>query len=346
MQKKNIKVMLYSIFILSLFSMALLALADDDNVANVLEAKKTALENSARDHLLKMDATISVADKQTLNTTELVITRGNFNEVIDKIDAAKSEEELKSIREQLVNLAKDLKKQAKSAAVDVYKSEVKKETEKKIEENKNATNKYKEEALEARRTAILRLFDNHVDKAQEAIDRLKLRNVNTAEVEGKLSEFKNLKPEIVSALASNNKDQVRETMRKVQLNWNQLRKAFREATKGKQIGEALDRADKIVERVQRNIDRMKEKDISTTALETKLSTIKTKISDARNALQLANYDAAEVIQKQIKNAYIDIKQSQQDVVDKFGTKEKKFTNDDIKGSMEKKDKSVGKGEAR
>jgi len=339
---------LIAILLVSLMTLVLAfsALADDnEQAANTLEAKKAALENSAKQHLIKMDATIAVADKQTLNTTELVIIRGNFNELIDKISIAKDEEELKAIKDQLVDLSKEFRKQAKGAAVDVYKSEVKKEIDKQSEKNKNETLEYKERAAEARRTAILRLFDNHVDKAQQAIDRLKLRNVNTADVEAKLADFKNLKPELVSALTSNNKDQIRETMRKVQLNWNQLKKALREATKGKQISEALDRAEKISERLQRNIDKMKEKGVSTSALETKLGTLNTKVSDARNAIQLANYDAAEVILKQIKQAYIDLRQSHQDIVSKFGTKERKVTEEEIKGSMEKKkDKAMERGE--
>ncbi len=342
MQKRCfIAMLLFSLFTVLL---TLSALADDkeEQTANILEAKKTSLENSARDHLSKMDATITVADTQVLNTTELVIIRGNFNELIEKISVAKDEEELKSIREQLINLAKDFRKQAKSSAVDVYKTEVRKETDSRIDKNKNQSKEYKDRAADARRNAILRHFDNHVDKAQNAIDRLKLKDINTVDVEAKLAEYKNLKPELVSALASENKDQIREASRKVQLNWNQLKKSLREATKGKQISEALGRAEKLADRVQRNIDKMKEKGVSTSALETKLGTLRTKIDDARNAIQLANYDAAEVILKQIKQAYIDLKQSHQDIVSKFGTKEKKITRDDIKDSMEKKDEKMVK----
>jgi len=279
MQKRCfIAMLLFSLFTV-LLTLSVLADDEEEQTANILEAKKTSLENSARDHLLKMDATITVADTQVLNT---------------------------------------------------------------IEKNKNQSKEYKDRAADARRNAILRHFDNHVDKAQNAIDRLKLKDINTVDVEAKLAEYKNLKPELVSALASENKDQIREASRKVQLNWNQLKKALREATKGKQISEALDRAEKLADRVQRNIDKMKEKGVSASALETKLGTLRTKIDDARNAIQLANYDAAEVILKQIKQAYIDLKQSHQDIVSKFGTKEKKITRDDIKDSMEKKDEKMVK----
>ena len=334
MQKKHLKVMFYLLTVCIILALAALVFADDDNAANTLEAQKAALQLAAHNHFIKLDATIAVADNQTLNDTELVILKGNFNEVMGKIDSAKDKDELKQLQLQLVDIAHQFKLQAKSAAVDVYKNEVKKEIDKKAEKSKNETGEYKQRAAEARRTALLRLFDNHVEQAQQAIDRLKLRNVNTAAVEAKLGTFKSLKPDIVASLASNDKDQIREVMRKIQLNWNDLKAALREATRGKQITEALERADKMVERVQRNIDRLKEKGIATDVLQTKLDTLKTKISDARNALQLANYDAAEVILKQIKTAYIDLKQSHQDMLGKLGGNmaEKKFSDEDLKKS--------------
>ncbi|MBI2546497.1 hypothetical protein HYV81_04925 [Candidatus Woesearchaeota archaeon] len=337
-----------TIFTCILLLFSILALAHEEDDDNVLEAKKTALELAAQKHLIKLEATLSVAEKQNLNTVDLLITKENFKEAIDGINAANTKEELKAAQDQLVDIAQDFRKQAKASAVDVYKSEVSAEMGLQLEKSRNATQQYVDKAAEARRTAILRLFDHHVEDAQEAVDKLKLKDVNTADVEARLAQFKALKPELVASLASGDKSQVSETMRKVQLNWQQLKKSFREATRGKQMTEALERADKLAERVQRNIDKLREKGVPTTVLETKLATFKTKVTDARNALQLANYDAAEVILKQIKSAYVDLKQSHQDIVGKATGKaavEKKFTEEDIKKGMEKKPDKAMKGES-
>ena len=152
---------------------------------------------------------------------------------------------------------------------------------------------------------MLRIFDAHVDNVQDAIAHLKTRNVNTDEAEAKLKAFVALKPELVAALNSGDKDQIRQSVQNMQQKWLDVKQAIMTARRLEMMGRALGRADNVLAALDRNIARLKERGIDTSGLEDRRDAIAAKINETRMAIKESSGLQADVLYKQLNSSYSD-----------------------------------------
>ncbi|MEK6968447.1 MAG: hypothetical protein AABX51_07515, partial [Nanoarchaeota archaeon] len=191
------------------------------------------------------------------------------------------------------NLAKEFLVKAKEIGLRAYGEALKGKT-KQLEENRaNESEYYSEQAVESRKIAMLRFFDNHVDIVNDAINKSLEKNVSMEEVKTALAEFVSLKPKLVSAINTRNKEEINSVNKQIKDAWKKIRDAFLNAHLGNKIQRSIDRGNSIAKEAESNIRKIKSSGIQAGAIEKRLSEYKNFLSNAQTSADSGDYVAAQ-----------------------------------------------------
>ena len=283
------------------------AQSEVSDAVTILDAKKAALSLAASNHLIQMDSAIEVAKEKNLNYSELTPIRDEFEKQKDTIGNVQDRASLFATEDLLQNLAKQFLLKAKEIGVRAYGSRLKDKISQLKETRANESEYYSERAIEARKIAILRSFDHHVDIVNNAINKSESRNVSVIEVKAALDEFVSLKPELVSAINSMNKDQILATNKRVKEAWKKIRDVFIDVHLGDKIQRSIDRGNSITSVAESNIRKLKSARIQTGAIESRLAEFRKYLEDAQEAVNSGDYVAAQDALRSARNSLNELK---------------------------------------
>jgi len=276
------------------------AQSEVSDAVTILDAKKAALSLAA-------SSAIEVAKEKNLNYSELTPIRDEFEKQKDTIGNVQDRASLFATEDLLQNLAKQFLLKAKEIGVRAYGSRLKDKISQLKETRANESEYYSERAIEARKIAILRSFDHHVDIVNNAINKSESRNVSVIEVKAALDEFVSLKPELVSAINSMNKDQILATNKRVKEAWKKIRDVFIDVHLGDKIQRSIDRGNSITSVAESNIRKLKSARIQTGAIESRLAEFRKYLEDAQEAVNSGDYVAAQDALRSARNSLNELK---------------------------------------
>lgn len=306
---KSKKAFLISAILLIILTFSIIALEDGDTEkisANLLVAKRDILLTAMTKFIAKMDAAISVAKEKSLDVSKLQSVKQEFVDQKALLMNASTADSVLSIKSEAISLSKEFRDTAKEIGLKAYEEEVNETQKSELEKVRNQTDFYTEDAANARMIGLLKFYDQHIEWVERVINLSKSKNVSTILIEQKLAEFKALKPELVDALNSKNKDTIQAVMKKLKDKWKEIHLAINDTYKEHSIIAMLKRAKTIANRLDVNIQKLKSAGISTSVLEQQNGEFKDKIDEIQKALDEGNSTKAEELVAEIENQFKDL----------------------------------------
>ena len=303
------KLHLISALLFTILAFSIIALEEGGSEkisANLLAAKKDILLTAMTKFIAKMDAAINVAKEKSLDVSKLESVKQEFVDQKELLMNASATDAIMSVKSEAISLAKEFRDTAKEIGLKAYEEEVNETQKAELEKVKNQTDFYTEQAANARMMGLLKFYDQHIEWVERVINLSKSKNVSTTLIEQKLSEFKALKPELVDALNSRNKDNIQSVMKKLKDKWKEIHQAINDTYTEHRIRAILKRAKTAVNRLDINIQKLKSAGISTSALEQQNTNFREKIDEIQKALDEGNSTKAGELVAELEDQFKDL----------------------------------------
>ena len=303
------KPFLISALLFTILAFSIIALEEGGSEkisANLLAAKKDILLTAMTKFIAKMDAAINVAKEKSLDVSKLESVKQEFVDQKELLMNASATDAIMSVKSEAISLAKEFRDTAKEIGLKAYEEEVNETQKAELEKVKNQTDFYTEQAANARMIGLLKFYDQHIEWVERVINLSKSKNVSTTLIEQKLSEFKALKPELVDALNSRNKDTIQAVMKKLKDKWKEIHQAINDTYNEHRIRATLKRAKTLIEKLDRNIQKLKSAGISTSSLEQQNKEFNDKLDEIQKALDSGDLPQAEELVKELENKFKDL----------------------------------------
>jgi hypothetical protein len=281
---------------LLLLALCIIAFAEDDTekiAENLLLAKKDSLMSAMIKFDAKMAAAVSVAEQKSLDVSKLETIQAEFAAQEATLKNATSDDIVTSIRSEAITLAQEFRDAAKEIGLKAYEDDVNDTEKTDLDNVKNQTDFYTQQAADARMIGLLNFYDQHIAQVEKIINSSKSLNVSTTLIEQKLQEFKALKPELVAALNSGNKDAIQVAMKDLKDKWNEIRQAIADTYNQNKLEQTLNKAQTIMNRLDVNLQKLKAAGISTAALEQQIKDFNNQVTSIQGALDAQNLTGAQ-----------------------------------------------------
>jgi hypothetical protein len=307
--KKMIKIkekMLISGCVLVLLALSTLAIVEDDSekiAENLLLAKKDNLMAAMIEFDAKMTAAISVAEQKSLDVSKLEIIQAEFAAQEEILKNATLDGTVTSVRSEAIRLAQEFRDAAKEIGLKAYEDDVNDTEKTEIEKVKNQTDLYTQQAADARLIGLLNFYDQHIAQVEKIINSSKSVNVSTTLIEQKLQEFKGLKPQLVAALNSRDKDAIQEAMKNLKDKWKEIGQAIVDTYNQNKLEKTLNKAQAVMNRLDVNLQKLKTAGIGTAVLEQQIKAFNNQITSIQGALNAQNLTGAQELASGLQDKF-------------------------------------------
>ncbi len=236
--------------------------------------------------LAGMNATINMGYKYNANVSTLVNLKDKFIEYISQLKNVNSSNEHRKIAREMERLILQFRKEAHNIPeLEQHAEDVRAAVANTMKQEKEKYNEKMREEYNKAKIIGLAVFDLHVCKAQEKIDRMAELGVNITNAQEKLNEISAMRDELEAAYDSGNRTEVAKIKVEIAHKWREFYQSFMRAN-AEMVRKRFEIAK---EKMVKAIQRMKSMKRDTSQIENQLNELDRRANKIKNPEEIKQF---------------------------------------------------------
>ncbi len=268
--------------------------------AHVKEAKASRYDYAYDKFTEEAHAMVKEAKERGIDTEGLKETLDNVSIQYMKMHQSENPEKY---AEKMKSLADQFRNKLQEKAGEQT-QKIKEQARERIQDQEKAMNKLKNQTWGNMKNRALTVLENRIKSAENRINAVEKNfDVNTTELENKLQEIKDMKPEIEQAYETQNKTEIQEVTNELRTLWEEFRELYRETHREKIMQKTMGRLEDTLNKTEQLMDTAEEKGISTAEAKASQEGIENGLQKAKQAMQNQNFGTAQEKIQEMKQQF-------------------------------------------